>query len=54
VIEETERKVEILRQQFPRKTVLPVFITFKAPADDLQKAAYFAHILRTEDFVLSS
>jgi len=53
VIEETERKVEILRQQFPRKTVLPVLITFKAPTADLQKMAYFAHILRTEDFIQS-
>ncbi|MFC1586317.1 hypothetical protein ACFL5V_12285, partial [Fibrobacterota bacterium] len=51
VIEETERKAELLRNQFPRKTVQPVLVTFQGPSEDLKKMAYFSNIILAEDLI---
>jgi len=51
IIEETERKANVLRAKFPRKTVQPVLISLTPPSSDLASAGYFVRTILAEELI---
>jgi uncharacterized protein len=51
VIQEVERKAEVLRGEFPRKTILPVLVVDGPVSKDLEAAAYFVSILQATELL---
>ncbi|MBF0430680.1 MAG: ATP-binding protein [Fibrobacteria bacterium] len=51
VIEEVERKSEILRRKYPAKTIQPVLLTLSKPTSDLENSGYFFRIIQAETLI---
>lgn len=49
VVREVERKVELLRQVFPSKTIQRVLVLHGYPTQDLLDSAYFYKVIRSTD-----
>jgi len=50
IIEEVERKAEIIKNKFKNKTVQKVLISRSNPTGDLASCGYFYRIIKPEEF----
>lgn len=51
VIDEVERKVEILRRKFPKKTIQKVLVSHHAPSQHLQESGYFYRYISSSELM---
>jgi hypothetical protein len=50
-VRDVERKVAILRQAFPSKTIQRVLVVHGAPSRDLERSGYFYRIIRLSELL---
>ena len=53
VIAEVERKVEVLRNEFPKNTICPVLISFGEVTGEVVNRAWFSNIIQADDILKS-
>ncbi|MBF0429813.1 MAG: AAA family ATPase [Fibrobacteria bacterium] len=51
VIEQVNRKVLILQEKYPGRTILKILLTKSRPTDNVVNAGYFAKIIKAEDLI---
>ena len=51
VINEVERKIQLLKQRFPTKTIQRVLVVHGKPSRELLRSGYFYRIISSEDLV---
>ncbi|MBK8091691.1 MAG: ATP-binding protein [Verrucomicrobiaceae bacterium] len=51
VITEVERKAELLRQEYPRRTIQPVLVVDGPISKEIEASGYFYRIIQAEDLV---
>ena len=51
VISDVERKVEILREEFPKTTITPVLISFGEVSRELENQAWFSNIILSDELL---
>jgi hypothetical protein len=51
VITEVERKVELLRQEFPRRSIQPVLVVDGPISKDVEASGYFYRIIQSDELL---
>ncbi len=53
IIEEVEKKVKLLKQKYPTKTIQPVLLTLSSPSSEVENSGYFIRIIQAKNLIQS-